>query len=286
MDRNKPYSLALYEKALPGGREFPWMLAQAAEAGFDRLEISVDETDARLARLDWSDAQKAALVTAQRESGVGITTMCLSGHRKYPLGSADAATRRRSMEIMEKAVDFAAQTGVHVIQLAGYDVYYEPHSERTEQLFAENLRHAAELAARAGVILAFETMETPFMDTVEKAMRYVRAVDSPWLGVYPDIGNLQNAAVLYGHDIVRDLLRGQGHTFAMHLKETVPGKYRDLRFGSGHTPYVRCLQAAKRLGVRMFTAEFWHHPDENFAAELRHSAHFLREKLDSCDSAE
>lgn len=31
--------------------------------------------------------------------------------------------------------------------------------------------------------LGFETMETPFMDTVEKAMHYVKLVDSPYLGV-------------------------------------------------------------------------------------------------------
>ena len=40
-------------------------------------------------------------------------------------------------------------------------------------------------------MLGFETMETPFMDTVEKAMAYVKDVDQAYLGVYPDIGNLK-----------------------------------------------------------------------------------------------
>ncbi len=31
-------------------------------------------------------------------------------------------------------------------------------------------------------------METPFMDTVEKAMVYVKDVDQAYLGVYPNIG--------------------------------------------------------------------------------------------------
>lgn len=47
------------------------------------------------------------------------------------------------------------------------------------------------MAAEKGIVLGFETMETPFMDTVEKAMRYVNLVSSPYLGVYPDIGNLK-----------------------------------------------------------------------------------------------
>ena len=56
-----------------------------------------------------------------------------------------------------------------------------------------NLKEAAIMAAKQGVLLGFETMETPFMDTVEKAMAYVKDVDQAYLGVYPDIGNLKNA---------------------------------------------------------------------------------------------
>ena len=44
------------------------------------------------------------------------------------------------------------------------------------------------MAAKYGIVMGFETMETPFMDTVEKAMEYVRIVDSPYLQIYPDIG--------------------------------------------------------------------------------------------------
>ena len=47
------------------------LLAGAAGAGkscgFDFVEMSVDETDERLSRLDWSAAQRASLVTAMIE---------------------------------------------------------------------------------------------------------------------------------------------------------------------------------------------------------------------------
>ena len=120
------------------------------------------------------------------------------------------------------------------------------------------------------------------MDTVGKAMAYVRQIGSPWLGVYPDIGNLQNAAVLYGHSITDDLALGAGHLFAMHLKETRPGVYRDMAFGTGHTPYAPCLQLAREQGVRLFTGEFWHQPgEEDYLAVLTASAAFLRAQLDA-----
>ncbi len=49
------------------------------------------------------------------------------------------------------------------------------------------------MAAEAGIIIGFETMETEFMNTVQKAMEYVAAVSSAYLEVYPDIGNITNA---------------------------------------------------------------------------------------------
>ncbi len=276
------YSLGLYEKAIPTGFDFQKMCAITAQNHFDRLEISIDETDMRLARLDWSPEKQREIGIISREAGTPIRTMCLSGHRKYPIGSHDEAVRARGMEIMDKAIRFSVNAGVSIIQLAGYDVYYEEGDADTEKWFSENLQKSADIAARWGVVLAFETMETPFMDTVGKSMKYVRQVGSPWLGVYPDIGNLKNAAVLYGHDVVDDLLGGAGSIFAIHLKETKPGLYRDMFFGdpTGHTEYVRCIEAGLKMGVRIFTGEFWYHEGENYEETIPAAAAFLRGKIE------
>lgn len=69
-----------------------------------------------------------------------IRTMCLSGHRKYPLGSSQPEVSGRGMEIMEKALELAEDLGIRIIQLAGYDVYYEEGSEETRKRFAKNLK--------------------------------------------------------------------------------------------------------------------------------------------------
>lgn len=276
------YSLGLYEKAIPVGMGFPRMLDITRECGFDRLEISIDETDWRLARLDWAPEKIRELGILSRAAGVPIRTMCLSGHRKYPFGSHDETVRARSMEIMRKAIEFCVEANIAIIQLAGYDVYYEEGDEGTRARFLENLKKAADYAARWGVVLAFETMETPFMDTVEKSMKYVDAVGSPWLGVYPDIGNLKNAAVLYGTDVVEDLELGRGHIFAVHLKETKPGVYRDMTFGEGgHTEYARCIESALSMGIRTFTGEFWHQEGQDYTKTIPAASSFLREKIEA-----
>lgn len=258
---NKQFEIGVYEKAMPNYLSWEEKLKVAKEVGYDYLEISIDETDEKLSRLDMTKEERKNLVDLMYKVGLPIRTMCLSGHRKYSFGSLDERTRERSMEIMEKALILACDLGIRIIQIAGYDVYYEETSEKTVELFEENLRKATDMASKYGVILAFETMETPFMDTVEKAMKYVDKINSPYLQVYPDIGNITNASKLYKHNVLEDLKKGKGHLASMHLKETVVGKYREISFGTGHVDFEKAIDNALNLGVRKFVTELWHTDD-------------------------
>lgn len=277
MDKNRVYRLGLYEKSMPNTLTWVEKLNVAKEAGFDYVEMSVDESDAKLRRL-YEDPKE--IIEAIKETGVPISSICLSGHRKYPLGSSDPLVQKKSLEIMQLAVDLAAAVGARIIQLAGYDVYYEEGNLQTRADFEKNLKECALMAAKKGIVLGFETMETPFMDTVEKAMHYVNIVNSPYLGVYPDIGNLKNASLLYGVPVCEDLMTGRGHIFATHLKETVPGKYREIPFGTGHSEYIANLETLKHLGVRMFVGEFWYVNNEDWLDVVKAANVFLRDKLD------
>ena len=278
---SKKYLLGMYEKAVPA--ELTWIerLEVARESGFDYMEISVDESDARLARLDWTPAERRQLVRNMDSTGVLVRSMCLSAHRKYPFGATDPAVVARSLDIMKKALDLACDLGVRTIQLAGYDVYYEEGSEDTRARFGENLARAVEMASRAGVLLGFETMETPFMDTVEKAMAYVSQINSPYLGVYPDMGNLTNASFLYGKSVAEDLACGRGHILAAHCKETVAGRYREVPFGTGTTDYEGALDELVAQGVRRYVAEFWYVGAPDWREETAAAARYVRGKIDA-----
>jgi L-ribulose-5-phosphate 3-epimerase len=161
------------------------------------------------------------------------------------------------MDIMEKAIQFADDLGIRIIQLAGYDVYYEDSTDESKRLFEENLKKATLMAAAKGIVMGFETMETEFMNTTEKAMKYVKIVDNPYLGVYPDSGNLTNAAVTYSTSVLDDLETGRDHIFALHLKETVPGKFREIPFFTGHVDFEAVIKKAWELGIRRYVTEMW-----------------------------
>ena len=273
------YRLGLYEKAMPAGVSFKTKLSAAREAGFDFVEISIDETDDRQARLDWSEVEINELINAMHTTKMPIATMCLSGHRKYPLGSKDPQRRAYGVKMLRKAIVFAEKVGIRLIQLAGYDVYYEPGDEQTRAMFAENLSECVHFAASRGVCMGFETMETPFMDTVSKAMCFVRENNTPYLGVYPDLGNLTNACRIYNSSVSEEIEAGRGHLFAMHLKETDEGKYRDLHFGEGRCDFVGGIRKAMEVGVRMYVAECWHDGCENWRGAIAGVNNFVREKF-------
>lgn len=279
----KKYAIGLYEKAMRKSLDWRAMLLCAKDCGYDFVEISIDETDERLSRLDWTAEQRMELITLMQQTGIPIRSMCLSGHRKYPFGASDPAVRARGMEIMEKAIEFADDLGIRIIQLAGYDVYYEEGTAESEKLFRENLCKATRMAEARGILMGFETMETEFMNTVEKSMRYVEYVNSPYLGVYPDVGNLTNAAKTYGTDVLEDMERGRGHIVALHLKETVPGEFREIPFFTGHVDFESVIAKAWNMGVRRFVTEMWDVGNDTWKEDIRFANQRMSAILDRQD---
>lgn len=275
------YYLGLYEKSMPNNLSLVEKLQTVKACGFDYLELSIDETEEKLARLDWNDRQISELKKSIEENGVPIRSICLSGHRKYPLGHPDAAVRQKSLLIMEKAIVLAAKLGVRMIQLAGYDVYYEPSTAETQKHFEENLQKCVEIASALGVTLAFETMEQEFLNTVKKGMYWVNKMRSPYLQMYPDVGNITNAVNGSATLAAQDLYEGLGHIVAIHLKEVKPGIYREIPYGEGWVDFDLMIFTAYRMGVRMFLAEFWYAGQSDWKKIIEYNGIFLRRKISS-----
>ena len=74
-------NIGFYEKALPAKLSWKERLAVVGQAGYDFIEISIEESDERISRLDWPVSERAALRQAIANTGVKVMTMCLSGHR-------------------------------------------------------------------------------------------------------------------------------------------------------------------------------------------------------------
>jgi hexulose-6-phosphate isomerase len=278
----RQHPLGIYEKALPKHLSWPERLALAKACGFDFVEMSVDESDERLARLSWSKEQRLSLVSAMLETGINIPSMCLSGHRRFPFGSHDEATRQQAYLIMEQAIQLAKDVGIRTIQLAGYDVYYEQQDEGTLARFAEGMQWAVERAAAAQVMLAVEIMDTEFMSSISKWKSWDALLASPWFTVYPDVGNLS----AWGNDVAQELQLGIDRIAAIHLKdtfpvtETSPGQFRDVPFGEGCVDFVALFRTLKQLNYRgAFLIEMWTEKADEPVAEIVQARRWIEQQM-------
>jgi len=246
--------VGLYEKALPDALSWEERLAAAGQAGYDFVEISIDEGNERLARLDWAASERAALRRSIANTGVQIMTMCLSGHRKYPLGSHTPELRRQGQEILRKAIEFAGDIGLRVVQVMGYDVFYETSDAETRANFLDGLRLGARWAGQAGVMLGLENLDTPFVDNLSKGLAIIDEIDSPWLQLYPDMGNL-SAAGYYPPD---ELALAKKRVLGIHIKDAMPRIIRGIPFEKGIVPFRETFQALAQTGFwGMLGVEMW-----------------------------
>lgn len=276
----KEYSIGLYEKAMP--KTLPWLdkLKAAKESGYDYIEISIDETEEKINRIYMPKSERLELLQCMYETGIPIRSMCVSALTKYSLGNEDEEICNRGLEIIERAIELADDLGIRLIMIPGYDVYYEESTPKTQKRFAENLRKVVMMAASSGVLIELETMENSFMNTVWKAMYYVKKIESVYLGVYPDSGNIKNAAVTLGCDESEDLKSGKGHISSLHLKETQPGRFREIPYGTGHVDFEKVIRAAWSVGVRRYVTEFWYTGSEEWRKDLQVANKKMREILD------
>ncbi|MBL1070156.1 L-ribulose-5-phosphate 3-epimerase [Ligilactobacillus salivarius] len=280
-------SLGIYEKALPDDLSWNEKLLLVKELGFNYLELSVDESDEKLARLNWEDEEIKEVTNAIKETGTPIYTLMLSGHRRYPLGSSKYEDRDKSIEMAYKAIDLARKIGIRNIQLAGYDVYYEKKSVLSNTLFLEGLQDIVNYAASSQVMLAIETMDDPFINSITKVRNIKKQIKSPWLQAYPDLGNI---SAWPQNNIINELAIGFENIVSIHLKDTLqvskdfPGKFKNVDFGTGCVDFKGCLKFLNDMGYSgTYTIEMWNQGNNSEAiAKIKEAKLFFEDIFDEC----
>ena len=93
--------------------------------------------------------------------------------------------------------------------------------------------------------MGIENVDGDDVTSLTKAMEFVDAVDSPYLQLYPDLGNIAEQ----GLDPGVELTAGEGHMVAMHAKDVRPGEPRRVEMGTGIVDWDRSFA--------LLTAQDW-----------------------------
>lgn len=252
---NGNLSIGIYEKALPANMDMEQKLIFARDAGYNFMELSIDESDERIARLKWDRDKRFALRALSEKIKIPFITMCISGNRRYPIGSPDKVLRKKGIEMIIDSIHFASDTGIRILQIAAYDVNLGQEStSESRQAFGESLEICVRLASSLGVMLALENVDCKFGESLENLMFYIEKINSPWLRLYPDFGNLS----AMGQDYKMQLKEYSGYIAAIHVKDTVSGIVRNTPFGEGTVDFVAAFKVLRKAGFYgPFLLEMW-----------------------------
>lgn len=246
----------IYEKALPPG-DAPTQARAAAAAGYDFVELALDDDPWRLARLTWTPQQRRTVRSVYADAGVPIKTIVLSAHRRWPWGSPRADVRARADSLAAGAIDLAADLGADTVQIAGYFNYDEPAGARSRNQFIDGLRRAADRADSRGVVLALENMDGQDVLSARDALAIVREV--PSVRLYVDVGNFAGN----GLPVIDELATALPFARAVQFKDARPGVFRRVPFGEGVVPFPDVIGLLYDIGFTgPISVEMWNDDED------------------------
>ncbi|BCQ02418.1 L-ribulose-5-phosphate 3-epimerase [Cutibacterium avidum] len=274
-------TLGIYEKALVGNPletadDWRRFLIQVPESGFGFVDLSIDETEERTARLEWDQNQRRMVRHCIEETETTIGGICLSVHRRIGPGSADPTVRQRAREVMAEGLQLCHDLGVPVLQVAGYYCYYEQMNDQSEQWYTDLLIDAVPMAARLGVVMGIENVDGTDVTSIRKAMEFVKLAHSPYLQVYPDIGNIAEQQL----DATIELEAGRGHMVAIHVKDVRPGEPRRVPMGEGTVDWDDAFAILAKQGWRgRMMIEMWNDDAPDSSDRSVSAREFIEERL-------
>lgn len=127
---------------------------------------------------------------ACEQSGLIVHGVVDAVHWKDHLGHPDAAVRARGLRALERAIQDAKAYGATSVLLVpavvSKEVGYEDAYKRSQAAIKEVLPMAEEMKIR----IALENVWNNFLLSPIETARYVDELESPFVGVYFDVGNV------------------------------------------------------------------------------------------------
>ncbi|MFO7154684.1 MAG: sugar phosphate isomerase/epimerase family protein [Caldicoprobacter oshimai] len=169
-------------------------MAMAKDAGFDGIELSLDEEGE--ISLNSSEKDILRIKKMAEDTGIEIASLATGLYWTYPVTSSDPKIRQKSKDIVKKQLETAALLGTDGIlvvpgmvaglspdsQVVQYDVAYERALEAFMQLKEE--------AEAIKVSICLENVWNKFLLSPLEMRDFIDKINSPYVGVYLDVGNV------------------------------------------------------------------------------------------------
>lgn len=151
------------------------------ELGFDGVELDGP-----------SDLDRREVLKARDEADFPIPSVIDSVHWRKPFSDPDPAVREAGRRGLEQALHDAKTYGASSVLLVPAVVRKEVPYDVAYRRSQAEIRKVLPMAEELGVRIAIENVWNQFLMSPLEMVRYVDELDSPWVGVHFDVGNVVN----------------------------------------------------------------------------------------------
>jgi L-ribulose-5-phosphate 3-epimerase len=252
-----PAALAAEEQApasRPGKKAIMWgtvgvkgttleKMKAVKAAGFDGAEMN-------------SGMDQDEVLRARDETGLEIPSVCGSVHWKLPLSDPDPKVREQGLAGLRQCLRDAKRYGAGSILLVPGKVGNGTTYDECWTRSIAEIRKAIPLAEDLGVRISIENVWNNFITQADEALRYLEAINSPWVGWHFDCGNV----IRYGDPIawIRKLgprinrVHVKEYSLDRAMRSGKPGEGFDVPLLEGANNWQGIMQAFREIGYASY----------------------------------
>jgi L-ribulose-5-phosphate 3-epimerase len=235
--------------AFPEGTSWADAARQAKEAGFEALEPTLEGQGELTPESTETECHRIG--DAIRCAGLKISSLATGLFWEKHYTAADPVVREQARELTRAALLRARWLGAPVLLVVPGMVCHPRNPskpiaryEEATRLAYESLRELCHDAEQCGVVIALENVWNRFLISPVEMRDFVDRINSPWVGVYLDVGN----ALRYGFP--QDWLDTLGWRVAgVHLKDfklDAGNKSGFCALGEGDVDWPAVIEALRR----------------------------------------
>lgn len=249
--------LGINRWTMPPGWNLRQCFEEAARAGFDSVEINLEESGELTPQT--SEAEARSIAASARDAGVALASLSTGLGWKYPLTSPDEETRRKALEITGAQLRIACWLGVDAILCVPGLVTEEVSYDQAYRRAQDALRTLIPVAEETQVVIGVENVWNRFLLSPLEMARFLDELDSPWVQAYFDVGNVLVSG--YPHHWIRILGKRIKKVHVKDFRTSVGNIQGFANLLQGNVPWQRVREALSEIGYDdVVTAEVEGYP--------------------------
>jgi len=260
--------------SFPEGMGIEACIRLAAEAGFDGIELSLNE-EGELG-LACKDEEARRIRQTADEAGIEVSSLASGLYWSYSLTSENPQIREKAMSIVKRQLELASALGVDTILVVpgAVGVDFIPGSEvvaydRAYDRALEAMASLSGIAQELGVAIGIENVWNKFLLSPLEMRQFIDAVGSPYVGSYFDVGNVLFSG--YPEQWIRILGSRIKKVHFKDYRRNAGGLHGFVDLLAGDVDYPEVMRALREIGYDDYVTAEMIPPYTHHSATIIHN---------------